>query len=109
MAIEDKTDQETQSMQFWHVGKEIPLALIAAVVVQTGGFIWSLSSLSNKVDNLVETIREIKLERYTKDDGRRDRELLMQMLEVQRQRAGEHERRLSSLEASQEVGRNRSR
>ncbi len=83
----------------WHVGKEIPLALVGAVVVQTAGLVWSIAGLYNKVDSLVLTTNEMKLERYTKEDGRRDRELMTLMNEAQRQRAIEQDRRITILES----------
>ncbi len=83
----------------WHVGKEIPIALVGAVVVQTAGLVWSIAGLYNKVDSLVATTNEMKLERYTKEDGRRDRELMTLMNEAQRQRAIEQDRRITILES----------
>jgi len=40
----------------WHVGKEIPLAMITALVLQTFGVIWWAATLSTKVDNLKDQI-----------------------------------------------------
>ncbi len=39
----------------WHIGKEIPIALLIAVAVQTGGWIWWAASISARLDNLKET------------------------------------------------------
>lgn len=36
----------------WHVDKKIPLALIIAILVQTGTAFWWASSVSEKVENL---------------------------------------------------------
>lgn len=62
----------------WHVGREIPLALIFTIVVQTGAGVWFMSQLSSKVDRALEQLSEFKAERYTKEDARRDRELYIQ-------------------------------
>ncbi len=82
----------------WHVGKEIPIAFLLVVFVQTGGFIWSISGLYSRVDAMVITINEMKLERYTKEDGRRDQMMAAQMYESQRQRDSEQDRRINNLE-----------
>lgn len=83
----------------WHVGKEIPIAVLFAVLVQTAGGIWWAASLSAKIDSAIATIAEFRAERYTKEDARRDRELILQIIEAQRQRDLEHERRLADVEA----------
>ena len=82
----------------WHVGKEIPIALVGVLVVQTVGVIWSIAGLYNKVDNLTVTVNELKTERYTKDDARRDQDLLKLIVEGQRQRDGEQDRRINNAE-----------
>lgn len=61
----------------WHVGKEIPLALIFAIAVQSGGWIWWASSQSAKLDYLANMMAEFKTAQYTQDDARRDKELVM--------------------------------
>lgn len=83
----------------WHVGKEIPLALIVAVVLQTVGVIWWVAQLSNKIDNAVSNMAEFKSERYTREDARRDRELLDQKLSAGASRDAELERRINQNEA----------
>ncbi len=82
----------------WHVGKEIPIALVMVLVGQTIGFIWSISGLYSKVDVLVVNFAEFKQERYTKEDARRDQQLVTLIVEAQRQRDNEQERRISILE-----------
>jgi len=77
--------------QRWHVGKEIPVALIFAVFLQTMGGTWWLSQLSNKIDTAVARLDEFKAERYTKEDARRDKELAALTLTIV-------DRRLMTLE-----------
>ncbi len=91
-------DTQTMDRRGWHVGKEVPLALVGALLMQTGGLVWSIAGLYNRVDRLVETTNEMKQERYTKDDGRRDREMTSQISESQRQRDSEQDRRINNLE-----------
>ena len=39
----------------WHLDKKVPLALIIAIVIQTGTFIWWASSLTERVGVLERT------------------------------------------------------
>lgn len=97
----DDADEQTQDRRRedrWHVGKEIPIAMIAALLIQTGAGISWLSNLSFKIDNAIQQLSEFKADRYTKDDARRDRELVLQIVDAQRQRDAEHDRRIAVLE-----------
>ncbi len=87
-----------QNNDRWHLGKEVPVVLIAAVVLQTAGGIWWMAQLSSKIDNAISTIAEFKSQRYTSDDARRDRELLDQKFSAGTTRDGELERRINGLE-----------
>ena len=80
-----------RSRDRWHVGREIPIAVLVMLAVQTGGGIWWLSGVSQKLDAVITQVAELRAERYTKDDARRDMELM-------RVRDTELERRLASLE-----------
>lgn len=79
----------------WHLGKDIPIALIVAVLLQTAGGIWWMAQLSSKIDNAIQTIGEFRAERYTREDARRDRELMDQKLEALRAADREYDRRIS--------------
>jgi uncharacterized protein HemX len=83
----------------WHVGKEIPIVLIMAVLAQTAGGIWWMSQMSSKIDNAVLSIAEIKTERYTREDARRDRELIEQKIKTMETRDSELERRINSSDS----------
>lgn len=61
----------------WHVGKEIPLALIFVLVVQTGGWIWWAATQSAKLDYLTAMVAEFKVAQYTQEDARRDKEIMV--------------------------------
>lgn len=82
----------------WHVAKDIPIALIFAVIAQTGGFIWWMAGLSGKLDNAIATMVEFKSERYTREDARRDRELLDTKFQAGKISDGDIERRITSME-----------
>ncbi len=53
---EDRRDES------WHLKKEIPLAIIAAILVQGGTLIWWGASLEARVEAL-----DVKIEEKTKD------------------------------------------
>lgn len=82
----------------WHVGKEIPIVLILAVLAQTAGGIWWMAQLGAKLDSAVLSITEFKAERYTREDARRDRELLEQKFVLGTAADRELDRRISSME-----------
>lgn len=97
--------RETEQEQFerrttdrWHLGKEIPIVLVAAVLIQTAGGIWWMAQLSGKIDNAIATINELKAERYSREDARRDRELVDQKFQQELQADRELDRRISSGE-----------
>lgn len=83
----------------WHVGKEIPLALVGALLLQTVGLVWSIAGLYNRVDNLVIITNKMENERYTKEDARRDRDIVNMVIDAQRQRDNEQERRIAIVES----------
>jgi hypothetical protein len=58
----------------WHVGKEIPLAIIFAISVQTLGGVWFAATYVAKIDTLTSLMSEFKATQYTQDDARRDKE-----------------------------------
>lgn len=75
----------------WHVGREIPIAVVMAILVQTAGSVWWASALSTKLDVLQAQMIELKAERYTSNDARRD-------FESMRIRVDNSERRIADLE-----------
>lgn len=97
---EGYTGEDRRTHQSWHVGKEIPLAVLLAIIVQTGGGIWWFAQVSAKMDYAIDTLRQFQQERYTREDARRDRELLLSQIDVLKTRDMEHERRLASLETA---------
>lgn len=64
-----------QRIEKWHIGKEIPLALLFLMAGQTGVGIWWAATQTAKVDTLIQMVAEFKGNQYTKDDARRDNEL----------------------------------
>ena len=88
---EDAEDIDRRRREKWHVGREIPIAVLIMLAIQTGGGIWWLSGVSQKLDAVISQVAELRAERYTKDDARRDMELM-------RTRDTDLERRISTIE-----------
>ena len=76
----------------WHVGKEIPLALIFILILQTGGWVWWAATQSAKLDYLASMMSEFKSAQYTREDARRDLDMVFE-------RHKTNVRRLDALEA----------
>jgi hypothetical protein len=76
--IDIVTESEPKKVQreHWHIGKEIPIMLIFAILIQTAGGIWWAATLTNKLDNLVTQLSDIKQESYSKIDAAKDIELM---------------------------------
>lgn len=67
-----KTSQEK-----WHVGKEIPIALIFAIIIQTGAGMWWAATVTTKIDDLSYQVAAINADKYTKTDAQKDGALYM--------------------------------
>lgn len=87
----------------WHIGKELPLAMILALAVQTAGGVWWLAQVSSKLDYTISTLQQFQSERYTREDARRDRELIVQIIDGLKQHENEHDRRIQVLEGTPTV------
>lgn len=94
----DGSERRSAPAEHWHIAKEVPIAVLFMLCLQTGGGIWWLAQLSAKIDNAISRIGEFAVERYTKEDARRDRELLVALIDQLKQRDADHERRLGTLE-----------
>jgi hypothetical protein len=91
-------EEASPKREQWHVEKGVPLAVLFTLIVQTGGGIWWLAQVSSKIDYAVQTLQTFQNERYTKEDGRHDREYLTQSLTPLQQKDAEFERRIQLLE-----------
>ena len=78
----------------WHVGKEIPLAMIFALLFQTAGVIWWAASLTGKIDSLAEQVAELKSDKRLQENSFKD-------IAVIEQRVISNERRILLLESRQ--------
>ena len=93
---------ERRANDRWHIARDIPLAVLVTLVIQTGAGVWFLSQMSARVDSAIETIRELRNERYTREDARRDRELFMTMFQSLQLRDAELSARLEKIDAMRE-------
>jgi hypothetical protein len=91
MTTSNEFDDMDRRESRWHVGKEIPIAVLVMLAAQTGGGIWWAASLSQKLDAVIIQVAELRAERYTKEDARRDQDFT-------RSRHGDLERRIVNLE-----------
>lgn len=77
----------------WHVGKEIPIAVIVTLMAQTGGWIWWAATQTAKLDNLVVMMSEYKRDQYTKTEAAKDMQFMLS-------RISNTERRIDHLETT---------
>ena len=77
---------EKDTQEQWHVGKEIPVAVIMAFFIQTIGAVWWAATLTSKIDELSYQVAALTADRYTQNDAKRDQALLFQRLSVVEQR-----------------------
>lgn len=91
-------DRRRPEKERWHIGKEVPITFVATIFVQTLIFVWAASGLYTKVENVVEQLRTFATERYTKEDARRDKELMLLVVDALKTRDNEMERRVLKLE-----------
>lgn len=94
----DEMDRRRPEKERWHIGKEVPITFVATIFVQTLIFVWAASGLYTKVENVVEQLRTFAIERYTKEDARRDKELMLLVVDALKTRDNEMERRVLKLE-----------
>lgn len=90
-AMTRQQDMSPTNRERWHVGKEIPLALIVMLMIQTGTGIWWAATQSAKLDSLAVMMSDFKSTQYTQADNRRD----MAVIAAQHM---EFQRRLEALE-----------
>jgi hypothetical protein len=59
-----------ENKEHWHVGKEIPLAMLLTMVAQTLGVVWWAATLSSKVEALEKQIISIAASQFTSVEAR---------------------------------------
>lgn len=64
----------------WHVGKEIPLAMLFAIFLQTAGAIWWAATMSAKLDDLSYQVAALTADKYSQHDSVRDQALITEKM-----------------------------
>ncbi len=83
MRVEDEGKEQAKR---WHIGREIPLAVILVLMIQTAGVIWWAASTSAKVDFMKETnvaasIVQAAVDRRQDDESQRSETRIMTQLD----------------------------
>jgi hypothetical protein len=95
--IEKLQDEKSKrNKENWHIGKEIPLALIFVIFFQTCGGIWWAATLNSKIDYLNDQILSLQSEKYTKIDASKD-------LTTINVKIADLDRRVTNLENQQNI------
>jgi len=83
-------EQDRRVNDSWHVGKEIPLAMLFAIVIQTLAAVWWAASFSatvtTKLDDLSNQVAALTADKYTQGDAGRDQALINERIENIKQR-----------------------
>jgi len=87
----------------WHVGKEIPLALIAVIVMQTIGVVWWAATLSSQVGSLSERVSRLANTQYTAVEARSGTAIFTAVNEEQNRRILFLENRVREVEQAFKV------
>jgi len=91
--LEDFDSKSTNDK--WHVGKEIPIALIAMMIIQTFGAVWWAAgfqaTVTTKLDDLSLQVASLNADKYTKSDAQKDSALMQQKI-------NDVDRRLTKIE-----------
>lgn len=90
--------ERAEERRLWHIGKEIPLAIIVAIGLQTFGVVWWFANLSAKVDNIDAKVAALSASAVTAAEARGSNELNSHRNIEQDRRIGELEKQLRTLE-----------
>lgn len=103
MMREDQPELQQRPPERWHIGKEVPLTLLAGLVLQTVLFAAFISDLKNEVRITSARVEEIWRDRYTRFDASKDAEISKARDEAAALRIDDHERRLRDIESGRVV------
>lgn len=65
-------DQQKRRALRWHVGREVPIAVIGTIILQTIGVIWGAATLAARVDYIEKTEATAHLVQATVDKRQDD-------------------------------------
>jgi len=86
-----RDEERDVDRRLWHIGKEVPVAIILAIAVQTFGAVWWFANLSAKVDNIDSKVMGLTQSSVTAAEARG-------ATEINQMRNIEQDRRISELE-----------
>lgn len=67
------SDNNNNDKEHWKLVKEIPIALIIALLMQLGGGIWWAATFSQEMKTLIKEVASIKSETYTQKEADKDK------------------------------------
>lgn len=79
-------DQQKERAKKWHVGKEIPIAVIVTITLQTVGVVWGAATLAARVDYIEKTeatahLVQATVDRRQDDEARRSEDRVIVQLD----------------------------
>lgn len=79
-------DQEKARSKQWHMGKEVPIAMVGAIILQTVGVVWGAATLNAKVESnekagAVAQIVQTAVDRRQDEEARRSEDRILTQLE----------------------------
>lgn len=94
---------DADSNNRWRLTKDIPLSLVAALVLQTLLFTWWLATQSSALNAVIKVVSEGQAKAYTKEDAVREREFQLQVQKNANDKLDELTRRITILEGQGQV------
>jgi Tfp pilus assembly protein PilO len=92
-----------ESEQNWHLDKRVPIALLLAILLQAGGWIWWAASLNSRVDTVEDSI--VRLESRNEALNKSTQEQAVQLGRIEEQISGLREDIVSLLRTIERSGR----
>ena len=79
-------DEEKEQRKKWHMGKEIPLAMVGAIILQTVGVVWGAATLNAKVESNekaanIAAVVQITVDRKQDEEARRSEDRIIIQLD----------------------------
>lgn len=84
-------EENNNKKESWHVGKEIPIAMLFAIFLQTAGAIWWAATMSAKLDDLSYQVAALNADKYSQHDAQRDQALTFQKISELEKRIDRYE------------------
>ena len=81
----DETEKEQQRRR-WHLGREIPIAIVGVIILQTAGVVWWGATLTARVENnekmvIIASEVQAAIDRRQDAEARRSEDRIIAQLE----------------------------